>query len=66
MSKVTGRVWFTPELEAALTAWVDSRYRDRLIPEDLADPELLRETMAALDELTELLGVGSVYDFQRA
>jgi succinylarginine dihydrolase len=62
--KIKARVSFTPELEGALHAWVDARYRDRLTPRDLADPKLARETMTALDELTALLGLGSVYDFQ--
>ena len=34
-------------------------------PEDLGDPLLLRESRAALDELTRILGIGSVYEFQR-
>jgi succinylarginine dihydrolase len=63
-ARVKARVFFTPELEAELVAWVDARYRDRLVPRDLADPMLVRETMTALDELTALLDVGSVYDFQ--
>jgi succinylarginine dihydrolase len=50
----------------ALCAWVDRHYRDRLLPGDLADPELAREGMRALDELTRLLRLGSLYDFQRA
>jgi len=32
---------------------------------DLADPRLARETMTALDELTRILRLGNVYDFQR-
>jgi acyl-CoA synthetase (AMP-forming)/AMP-acid ligase II len=32
---------------------------------DLADPALLTECRAALDELTRILGLGSVYGFQR-
>jgi succinylarginine dihydrolase len=64
--KVKANVFLTPALEARLDAWVDSRYRDRLAPSELADPALARETMTALDELTKLLGVGSVYDFQMA
>ena len=47
-----------------LEAWVDRHYRDELTVADLADPELLDESRRALDELTGLLGVGSVYDFQ--
>jgi len=64
-AKVRANVIVSPELEATLLAWVDARYRDRLLPKDLADPALVRETMTALDELTEILGLGSVYDFQQ-
>jgi len=64
VAKVKARVLFTPELETRLGAWVDKRYRDRLLPRDLGDPSLAREAMTALDELTALLGIGSVYDFQ--
>ena len=52
-------------LHDELCAWVDRHYRDKLAPADLADPSLARETMAALDELTRILKLGSVYDFQR-
>ena len=48
-----------------LSAWIRRHYRDRLTPTDLADPELARAGMRALDELTGLLRLGSVYDFQR-
>ena len=58
-------VLFTEALDAALTKWVQAHYRDRLLPSDLADPALAREGLAALDELTRILGLGSVYDFQR-
>ena len=60
------RVLFDEALEGALGAWVESHYRDRLGPRDLEDPALAREGMRALDELTQLLELGSVYDFQRA
>jgi succinylarginine dihydrolase len=59
------RVMFTPELRTTLDAWADLHYREELRPADLADPALLRESRAALDELTRILGLGSVYDFQR-
>ena len=49
----------------ALEAWVTRHYRDRLVPGDLADPSLLAEVRTALDELTGLLGLGALYDFQR-
>ncbi|MCY3276903.1 N-succinylarginine dihydrolase, partial [Acinetobacter baumannii] len=32
---------------------------------DLADQQLLREVYQALDELTQILRLGAVYDFQR-
>ncbi len=50
----------------ALEAWVGRHHRDRLAPADLADPALLDESRAALDDLTGLLGLGSVYEFQGA
>ncbi|GAK33605.1 N-succinylarginine dihydrolase [Iodidimonas nitroreducens] len=49
----------------ALSAWVNRHYRDRLSADDLRDPHLLDESRTALDELTGLLGLGPVYDFQR-
>ena len=48
-----------------LEEWVGAHYRDRLLPEDLADPSLMGESYRALDELTEILGLGSLYHFQR-
>ena len=47
-----------------LCNWVKKHYRDRLLPNDLADPQLLQENRIALDELTKLLNLGKVYDFQ--
>ena len=56
-----------PELLEALNGWAERRYRDRLSVGDLADPALLDESRAALDELTALLGLGGdFYPFQRA
>ncbi len=52
-------------LYARLEEWVGAHYRDRLLPEDLADPALIGESYRALDELTEILGLGSLYHFQR-
>lgn len=52
-------------LYGRLTAWVERHYRDRLSAEDLADPQLLAENRRALDELTGILGLGSIYPFQQ-
>jgi succinylarginine dihydrolase len=59
------RVLVDDALDAELVAWVERHYRDELRPADLADPSLLAECHAALDELTRILRLGSVYDFQR-
>jgi succinylarginine dihydrolase len=45
--------------------WTEKHYRDTLSETDLADPQLLIESHGALDELTQILRLGSVYDFQR-
>jgi succinylarginine dihydrolase len=47
-----------------LAAWVEKHYRDRLGDDDLVDPALLDECRRALDELTQILALGSVYPFQ--
>ncbi len=57
-------VRLTPQLYHQLTRWVQKHYRESLAPADLADPALLRESRKALDELTALLRLGRIYDFQ--
>jgi succinylarginine dihydrolase len=59
-------VFLTGQLYAQLQEWIQKHYRDRLAPGDLADPKLLEESRGALDELTRILGLGSIYAFQRA
>jgi succinylarginine dihydrolase len=63
---VRARVFYDEALHRELVAWVRRHYRERLAPDDLRDPALAREGMAALDTLTQLLQLGSVYDFQQA
>ncbi|MEZ9236491.1 N-succinylarginine dihydrolase [Shewanella sp. 10N.286.52.A9] len=48
-----------------LNNWVEKHYRDRLEVKDLADPQLIIESRTALDELTQILKLGSVYQFQK-
>ncbi|MCB1316430.1 MAG: N-succinylarginine dihydrolase, partial [Leptospiraceae bacterium] len=48
-----------------LETWARKHYRDRLHPEDLRDPSLLEESRRALDELGNIMGLTSIYDFQR-
>nr|WP_262690570.1 N-succinylarginine dihydrolase [Kordiimonas aestuarii] len=52
-------------LVSTLQAWVNNHYRDRVTPDDLGDPMLMEESFAALDELTQILKLGSIYDFQQ-
>ncbi|TRW49342.1 N-succinylarginine dihydrolase [Aliidiomarina halalkaliphila] len=55
----------TDGLFERLNKWVDKHYRDELSTDDLADPQLLEESRTALDELTQIMHLGSVYPFQR-
>ena len=57
-------VRFSADLHDRLVAWVEKNYRDAVRPRDLADPALMNESRAALDELTQLLGLGAIYPFQ--
>jgi succinylarginine dihydrolase len=55
-------VIMTEDLYQHLVAWVERHYRDRLAPSDLADPALAIEVQTALDELSCLLGLPSLYE----
>ncbi|KPQ03125.1 N-succinylarginine dihydrolase [Marinobacter sp. HL-58] len=57
-------VLLTDALYERLTTWVEAHYREELSQEDLGDPMLLEEVRKALDELTGILALGSIYDFQ--
>jgi len=59
--------FLTEALAAMLEDWVRRHYREMLAPGDLADPGLVDETQAALDELTHILPLGGdFYPFQRS
>lgn len=55
---------FSEKKYLVLKKWAEKHYRDRLAADDLADPQLLLECHSALDELTQILQLGSIYDFQ--
>ncbi|WP_025897812.1 N-succinylarginine dihydrolase [Sneathiella glossodoripedis] len=61
---INANVFLTDALYSNLKAWIQRHYRDKLSFTDLGDPELLKECRTALDELTNILKLGSVYDFQ--
>ncbi len=60
-----GRVLVDEPRLDAIEAWVERHYRDQLTTTDLADPTFDEENRRALDELTQLLDLGSIYPFQR-
>jgi succinylarginine dihydrolase len=62
---IGANVFLDDALAEALDTWIRKHYRDRLAPADLADPSLLDESRCALDELSQMLCLGSVYLFQR-
>lgn len=64
-ARIHANVFLDDALAGALDAWIRRHYRESLAPADLADPSLLAESRRALDELTQLLRIGSVYPFQR-
>lgn len=59
------RVFLDEKLYEILTNWIERHYRDCLMPQELADPQLHDESRQALDELTCILDLGSIYEFQR-
>jgi succinylarginine dihydrolase len=58
-------VMLTDSLHDGLRDSICRNYRESIRSEDLADPKLAVEARDALDELTRILCLGPVYDFQR-
>lgn len=65
LGRVNPRCLATPDRLDELQQWVLAHYPEELSPHDLADVRVLDAGRAALDELTKILGLGAVYDFQR-
>lgn len=63
--KVHPYVFLDEALYQNLVGWVKKYYRESLNVDDLLDPSLLQESMEALDALTQILHLGSFYEFQR-
>lgn len=57
-------VYLTENLYTILVQWINQYYREKLSDADLLDPLLLQESHQALDALTQILHLGSIYDFQ--
>lgn len=65
LAAIRGNVLLTNELYAELQTWIQNHYPEELRPDDLRDPNLLDESRMALDTLTRLLDLGSIYLFQK-
>jgi succinylarginine dihydrolase len=65
MAATRGRVFLDAQLHDQLKNWIEKHYREKLGADDLCDPQLLREGRAALDELSQILQLGSIFEFQR-
>lgn len=64
-TKIHQGVVFNETLDQKLCNWVNKHYRDELNPSDLLDFKLVEEIRTALDELTQILDLGSFYHFQK-
>lgn len=64
LKKINQQVLLNRELYIKIRSWIEKHYRDYLTSQDLIDPELLNESRTALDELTKILKLGSIYSFQ--
>ena len=61
---VNPKTILTDSLYTSLVSWAKKHYREELSEQELADPLLYQECETALDELTQILDLGSIYDFQ--
>lgn len=62
---ISARVVLDDSLYVDLRSWIEAHYRDQLTVDDLVDPKFYEEGCKALDELTKIMRLGSVYDFQK-
>jgi succinylarginine dihydrolase len=58
-------VFLTEKLFLQLEKWIHKYYPDKLSQEDLFDPKLYQQSCQALDSLSKILKLGTVYSFQK-
>jgi succinylarginine dihydrolase len=63
--RLNERFLLSPTKLMDLRTLVSKHYRDKLHPEDLLDIKFMQESYTFLDELTQLLDLGNIYNFQR-
>jgi succinylarginine dihydrolase len=66
LAAVNSQCILSDSIYRQLKSWINKHYRDRLGYNDIRDHQLLNESRAALDELTQILGLPSVYSFQKS
>ncbi|MGI9250903.1 MAG: N-succinylarginine dihydrolase [Pseudohongiellaceae bacterium] len=66
LTALPAKVILNETLYTELRSWIAQHYREQLTPADLTDPALLNECRTALDALSQILGIGSVYEFQQS
>ena len=64
-NQVNKNFLLNPKKLMDLRSLVSKHYRDKLNPEDLSDIKFMEESYRFLDELTQLLDLGSIYHFQK-
>jgi succinylarginine dihydrolase len=58
-------VILTDDLFETLDHWIDQFYRSELTIKDLASKDFINQSLEALDSLTSILKLGSIYPFQQ-
>ena len=64
IEETKARVFLDEALYKDLRQWIGRHYRESLHTSDLLDPNLLLESRTALNELSALLCLGAIYEFQ--
>jgi succinylarginine dihydrolase len=59
------QIFVDQQLFSKLDSWADRHYRDSLVLRDFLDARYREEVQVALDELSRILGLGSIYSFQK-
>jgi succinylarginine dihydrolase len=59
---VPAGVKFSEALRERLRNWIESHYRDRLLPADLADPDLIEESREATRGIYGILGLAGLFE----
>ena len=63
--KINEKILLSSKKLMDLRALVSKHYRDQLNPEDLLDINLMQESYTFLDELTQLLDLGAIYNLKK-